>query len=154
MERTPLIRTDFSDEAAWGAVRAQLREPPVELREAFGKMGPRGERMLEALLEGGPPLEFVEDRQFADVQADELLDRFAGARAHGFLFIADQTTMARQHHPALVVDLRKVRGRSFRAAAAQVWAIQSNLSLANMDWEDFSGNLEAGVFRGFPKPPR
>jgi hypothetical protein len=39
MDRTRFIRTDFSDKLAWNALRAELRELPVELREAYGKNG-------------------------------------------------------------------------------------------------------------------
>jgi hypothetical protein len=118
----------------------------------MAKMGSRGEQMVNAMLEAGPPLDFVEDPKFADLAINDLLDCYSGASAVGFLFVADRTTMSEPDHPVLVVDLRKKRGRSFRAAAAQIWSIQNNLSLANMDWEDFANNLDAGVFRGFARP--
>jgi hypothetical protein len=50
----------------------------------------------------------------------------------------------------LVVDLYSDRGRKFRAVPSQVNGIQSNLSIANMDWEEFADNVdEDGIFRGF-----
>ena len=58
--------------------------------------------------------------------------------------------MAEPDHPLLVLDTRIEPGRSFRALPSQVQSIENNLSIANMDWEDFAGAVDAdGVFRGF-----
>jgi hypothetical protein len=33
---------------------------------------------------------------------------------------------------------------------SEIWAVENNLSLGNMDFEDFAGAVDAnGVFRGF-----
>lgn len=41
-------------------------------------------------------------------------------------------------------------GRTFRALPSEVNGIESNLSIANMDWEDFAESVDDdGVFRGF-----
>jgi hypothetical protein len=54
-------------------------------------------------------------------------------------------------HPLLVVDLLKERGR--RAVASQVPSIDNNLSISNMDFEEFAELVDdAGVFRGIPGP--
>jgi hypothetical protein len=49
----------------------------------------------------------------------------------------------------LVVDLfGEGRGRTFRVIPAAIWAVQNNLVIGNMDWEDFSDSLDPdGVFR-------
>ncbi len=66
------------------------------------------------------------------------------------MFIADQTTISQPDHPVLVVDLMLEPGRTFRTIPFQVFTIDSNLSIANMDWEDFAVQLDGdGVFRGF-----
>jgi hypothetical protein len=52
----------------------------------------------------------------------------------------------------LVVNLFVPRGRSFRVVPAQLWSVQANLSLANMDWEEFADAVDDdGVFRGFER---
>jgi hypothetical protein len=53
--------------------------------------------------------------------------------------------------PLLVVDLYVERGRQFRAVAAQIAPIDNNLSIANMDFEEFAELVDdLGVFRGIP----
>jgi hypothetical protein len=43
--------------------------------------------------------------------------------------------------------------RDFRTVPAQVHAIEANLSIANMDFDELAGGVdESGVFRGFPPP--
>jgi len=43
-------------------------------------------------------------------------------------------------------------GREFRAVPSQIQAIENNLSIANMDFEEFAESAdESGVFRGFPE---
>ncbi|MEO6701722.1 MAG: hypothetical protein ABI140_02000 [Jatrophihabitantaceae bacterium] len=38
----------------------------------------------------------------------------------------------------------------FRVTAAELWSVENNLNLANMDWDDFAGAADSdGVFRGF-----
>ena len=67
------------------------------------------------------------------------------------LFIADSTTVNSPDHPVLVVDLRGDMGkRPFRCVPSELWGVDNNLNIANMDWEDFAGAVdEGGVFRGF-----
>jgi hypothetical protein len=41
-------------------------------------------------------------------------------------------------------------GQTFRVVPTAVWAVENNLSLANLGWEDFVRHLDGdGVFRGF-----
>jgi len=43
--------------------------------------------------------------------------------------------------------------RAWRAAeeAHELWSVDNNLNLANVDWDEFADNVDrAGVFRGFP----
>lgn len=91
---TPLIRTDFSDEAAWLALQ----------QEAGGPHGPDG---------WSTDVEAVSDRAFADYAAEKVL----------------QLLPADKHAIALVAD-------------------DVNLSLANMDWQDFADEVDSdGVLR-------
>ncbi|WP_435828452.1 DUF6924 domain-containing protein, partial [Nocardia testacea] len=43
-----------------------------------------------------------------------------------------------------------VRGRTVRILPSQMWGIENNLSIANMDFQDFADAADPdGVFRGF-----
>lgn len=65
------------------------------------------------------------------------------------LFVADGMALTSPDHPILVVDL--VANRSpFRSIPSELWAVDNNLNIANMDWEEFADRLDGnGVFRGF-----
>ena len=82
-----------------------------------------------------------------------IANSFAGIdHNHSFLFIADRLTLTHPEFPILVVDLYASRGREFRALPTQVQAIQNNLSIANMDFEEFANAVDKdGIFRGFSR---
>jgi hypothetical protein len=43
-------------------------------------------------------------------------------------------------------------GREFRTIPSKIQGIENNLSIANMDFEEFANTVdERGVFRGFPR---
>jgi hypothetical protein len=68
------------------------------------------------------------------------------------LFVADSTTLTRPDHPVLVVDLLDDDRRPFRCIPPELWGIDNNLNIANMDWAEFADAVdENGVFRGFPR---
>jgi hypothetical protein len=74
------------------------------------------------------------------------------ANDHGaaVLFIADAATMMLPDHPILVVDLLEDGGGPpFRCIPPELWAVENNLNIANMGWNDFTDALdEDGVYRG------
>jgi len=57
--------------------------------------------------------------------------------------------------PIQVVNLYDYRagprsGDTFRVIPSEMWSVQNNLSLANMDWAEFADSTdEDGIFRGF-----
>jgi hypothetical protein len=69
------------------------------------------------------------------------------------LFVADSVAFTLPDHPVLVVDLLDDR-QPFRCILSELWGVENNLNLANLDWEDFAGAAdEGGVFRGFGSQP-
>ena len=80
---------------------------------------------------------------------DTLLALLPSDHDAAILCVVDQRASSEADHPILVVDLVGERGRNFRCAAAALWGVENNLSIANMDWEDFADNVDAdGVHRG------
>lgn len=73
------------------------------------------------------------------------------------MLIADATTLGSADHPILIVELKDFRGEwlePFRCIPAELWSVENNLNLSNMDWEDFAGFTdERRVFRGFGPCP-
>src|ERR1700722_8537519 len=150
VDETLLVRTDFSDEAAWQAVCAGIRALDPEMRKALDLYASVDEAMATALAAHGPPLpHFVDDRAYQGATTEQLLKLAGDASPHVLMFIADETTNSQPDHPVLVVDLMVERGRTFRTVPSQVFGIDSNLSIANCDWEDFAELVDDdGVFRG------
>ena len=67
-----------------------------------------------------------------------------------FVFVVDREAVSNPEFPILVVDLHHQRGRGFRAIPSTIPSIECNLSLANMNFFEFSNAVDAdGVFRGF-----
>jgi hypothetical protein len=124
--KTPLIRTDFSDDAVWAKLTAAISQPSEEGFLAN--------------------VEAVDERDF-DAADPERLGKLA--TNHAILFVADQVTMTHREHPLLCVDVASPV-RRFRLVPSELWSAENNLSLANLDFEDFTGAVGGdGVFRGF-----
>lgn len=155
-EETLLIRTDFSSEVAWKTVCSESRMMDADVRRVLERSDEynraAGRPTGLPIEELGTPLHILDDQDYADATREQILSSLPPNynSVHGFLFIADNECMKHPDHPLLVVDTYHERGRTFRAIPCQIFGIQSNLSLANMDWEEFSENVdEGGVFRGF-----
>jgi hypothetical protein len=144
-----LVRTDFTDDAAWDQVR----------EAATREYGPDGFRAN---------IEPVSDPQWAGatweaIKAAAPVDNVTGPCV---LFIADSITFTSPEHPILVVDLDdkflsvtkfpEIANRTpFRCIPAALWEVENNLSIANLSWEEFAGDLSDGdVYRGLELPPR
>lgn len=81
-----------------------------------------------------------------------------GRRRACVLFIADSITFASPEHPILVVDLDDkilsvaefpdIADRApFRCIPSEFWGVENNLSISNMDWDDFASEVgDDGVF--------
>ena len=126
---TPLIRTDFSDDRAWQVLAEAAAAPNAD-----------GFRARLAL---------VEDRRFEGATPEQLAAAAAGT-GHACLIVADAVAIGHAEHPLLCIETAPAR-RTFRAIAAELWGVENNLSLANMDFEAFAEAAGAdGIYRGFP----
>ena len=124
-----VLRTSFSDDGAWNAVCAAIRQP-VDGFFAY--------------------VDFVDDAAFDGVSVQELVE-FGRHDSRSFIIVADHTTMTSNDHTLLVVDLLEESGRTFRATPAQIQTIENNLSIANVDFREFAeASGPDGVFRGYP----
>ena len=130
-ESALIVRTDFSDQAAWESLMAAVREP--------------GEPFIFNM-------EFLDKRENNAANVEQILKAVPEDYPHSFIVIADTVAISEPDHPLLVLDLLEERGRQFRALAAQVPSIENNLSIGNMGFEEFADSVdESGVFRGFPE---
>jgi hypothetical protein len=126
---TLVVRTDFTDDGAFLEVC----------------------RLIEASdCEGyTPTLLRVEDPAYDGATVVQLL----GSPGLDYAFVVDSRAIADPEHAVLVVDLDSEfgqPGRTFRTIPAEVSAIDANLGISNMDFEEFAESVGVdGVFRGF-----
>lgn len=127
-----VLRTDFSDDAIWR-----------EICKASSAPSP-GDGFLANLT-------FVDDRAFEAVAVAELLSAAAASRQYRtFMFVVDNVTIRDAVHSVLVIDLADQPGRTFRVIPSEMWSVENNLSLANLDFDDFASAVDAdGIYRGF-----
>ncbi|MFE2073001.1 DUF6924 domain-containing protein [Streptomyces misionensis] len=147
-----IIRTDFTDEAAWREVTAEL-----ERSSHYDGDPADSYDVVDA-----PELDGADtDAILAAISAhEELWDQLS------VVFVADSTTMRADHHALLAVTTMTREdfdtdedyeatvefGREFRTVPSGVHSIHANLELANMDFEAFSSRAHddsEGVFRSF-----
>jgi hypothetical protein len=133
-ENALVLRTDFSDDAAWQRVCAAIGEPVGDFR-AY--------------------VEFLSDPDFEGVTADQLVSVHSADYPHVFAFLIDRITLNKPEHPILVVDLLERPGRTFRVVPSQSWVVENNLSIANADFSDLAAAADPdGILRGFPDDPK
>jgi len=127
-----LVRTDFTSDTAWQHLSDEAQQ---ENEDGF--------------------------RAYIETVSDPAFD---GADSHGIqaavpvsdsgasvLFIADSVALGSAQHPILVVALGGSSSKPpFRTLPSELWAIENNLNIANMDWQEFAAAVDQdGVFRGF-----
>ena len=128
-DNTPLVRTDYSNEARWEEFLEAVSEPTVDGFRAHVTV------VNHPALDGMPP--------------DEIQRLPAAGERPMLALVADARALAEDGFPILVIDSFGDGRPAFRVVARCLWAVENNLSLANMDWDEFSGNVDGdGVFRG------
>ena len=99
---------------------------------------------------GSLSVETLDDKQFSGMNLAQLLEAVPADYPHTHLFVFDDRSAAEEECSLTVLDLHYQNGRTFRTVPEEVESIDNNLSISNMDWEDFTTRCdEEGVFRGF-----
>ena len=128
--RALLLRTDFVDDQAWVRLCCAIQEPS---KEGFVA-----------------DLEFVNNTTYEGLTVEEIVKTAANEEARAYVCVADHVTLTDVEQPILVVDCYGRPGQTFRVIPSAVWSVENNLSIANMDFQDFVGICDdEGVFRGF-----
>jgi len=124
-----VLRVDFSDDTAWDSICKAIRKPIGEF-QAY--------------------VDFVSNPAFSGMSVQELLALQSKSSYRSFMFVVDQIALTNPDHPILVLDMLREPGRTFRVIPSEMWGVENNLSLANMDFAEFADHTEPdGVFRGF-----
>ncbi|WP_324785868.1 DUF6924 domain-containing protein [Streptomyces sp. H51] len=131
-----IIRTDYDDEAAWRAVVAEVSRP----------WGSDGDYEADVHL--------VDDPAWAGATPEAVLIALRPDDELVVVFVADSATMQSAHHALLALDLAHEDEdldpmyyqelidsppvREFRTTPAAVHDVHGNLSIGNMDFEEFA----------------
>ncbi|MFB6613907.1 hypothetical protein ACFCV9_06785 [Streptomyces sp. NPDC056367] len=147
-----IVRTDHADEAAWRAVAEDLGRP-------WGRDG-----------DFEPVIHLLDDPAWAGATPDQVLAAVGRDEELSVVFVADRTTMTSPHRALLALrvgadeedeDLDPEYYRDlvdappaceFRTVPAGVHDVHANLSIANMDFQEYAeaaAEDPEGVFRGF-----
>ncbi len=126
-----VLRTDFSNEKEWEKICTEILTPNPK----FGFL---------------PFVTFSNDTIFQDFSFENLFLETKTQYNHAFIFFIDKKTISDPEHPILCVGMKHNKGLKFRVIPSEMWGVENNLSIANMDFEDFSNSVDKdGVFRGF-----
>lgn len=125
-----VVRTTFSDEERWeDALSVVLTENEdgfrayVEVVDDSAWDGASWKQVRQAALEANDPV--------------------------SVLFIVDRAALE-PGYPIQVIDLDDDARQPFRCIARELWGVENNLNISNMDWEEFAESTDHdGVFRGF-----
>jgi hypothetical protein len=129
-DATPVIRTDFTDQDSWVKIKRD-----IAARYFMGFSA---------------NVRFIDEKQYSGLTGQELLQRVPGLKDYGCVFVADETAMTSSENHLLALDPTSPTGKTFRVILSEAWAVENNLSIANMDYSEFADAADPdGVFRGF-----
>lgn len=123
---THLVRTDFSDDAAWDALVAAVRTPTPE--GWIANVDPISDRTFDAAS----------------------IEQVVAATPPGLplVTLADSIALTTPTYPVLLVYLAEPGLARLRAEATSLWAPVNNLQLGNVSWSELVEQLDAaGVWR-------
>lgn len=123
-EDVPLVRTDFSDDAAWDDVvrRVTHQYEWEEPEPLWANVNP------------------VDDKKYEGLTAETLARLVPDGADYSFFVMADAEAMTSPRRPLLVVSVDEdSEGETLRALPAAIVEMEINVNLlANVDWDDFS----------------
>ena len=129
-----LIRIDFNNNSEWDQLREIVDAPDSQ----YG---------FKAYVE------FVNDSTYKELSHGRILDKLGDNYDFDFYFLADEKTFETSDFHILCVGIpspNNIKGGTFRIKASELWIAENNLSISNMDFDDFTHNLdENGVYEGF-----
>jgi hypothetical protein len=123
-ESSPIVKTGAGTDDAWSALVQTLSTPNDEGFTA--------------------QLQPMQDRKYVGLSPAEIADLKDPVDPAPVIFVADDEALS-ELESVLVVAGEYI----FRCVLGQVWSVENNLRLMNMDVSDFFGVTRNGVFEGF-----
>ena len=128
-----ILRTDFSNEAVW-----------KDLRRILERVTEEGYRSYAYI---------VDNPEYANIAEKSVRGILPGNYLNPFVIIVDRMTIDHPDHPVLFFyfgeHLEEGSPQALRVVASEAYSIEANLSIANVDFEEFVAAAdEDGIFRG------
>lgn len=93
---------------------------------------------------------FLENSELAGIEPSDFANFEKGDYRFDFAFLIDNQTISDEENTIVCVDLDENSGMSFRVVPSEIWAVENNLTISNMYFEDFKESCGPdNVFRGF-----
>jgi hypothetical protein len=122
-----LLRTDYADEIKWKLLIGAIRDV-----NAFQSR-----------------VEIIIHDKLASATPEELIPLVRDRTNYTHIFVADSLSMNHPEKPILVVDVFAAPGRSFRVIASKLLDVHDNLSVANLDFDDYLEIVDKeNIYRG------
>lgn len=152
-DRTPLLRADYTDDAAWlRIVDAMARSEAADLEMEVGTF----DHFFVP----------VESNDLDGLSVESLINEWDRERGvAGFVLIADSEAIRQSNSgepmtvlyvdltvtEALAEEFGDVYGRAFRCVVTEIASINVNLDLGNMDFSEYADHADEhhGVYSGF-----
>jgi hypothetical protein len=126
-----LIRTDFSNDAAWAALCIAVQAP--EPNDGFCAN-----------------FVCIDDPVIGLRSPEDTAAQVYAELHHCAVYFADALALREPDHPILCVSCGESPVSTFRVVADHIWGPENNLRLSNMDFSEFARAVGPnGVFRGF-----
>jgi hypothetical protein len=126
-----IIRSDFSNEVIWKKVCDEIKKPAK-------KYGPVAY------------VQRISNKKYDRITKEKLLANLPSNYLETFVFVFDSVSVNNQEHPLLCVELFEKKYRSFYIKPSDLWIAENNLSIANMDFEEFLESVDSSnIFKGF-----
>lgn len=121
--KNPLVvRTYFNNDKDWNILSKRLTDSYEMGFKAF--------------------IEFLNDKQFENATVEYIVKKSKPNYKQSFIFVADSLTFSNQENTVLCIDLFDEIGKSFRVIPSELWTVENNLSIANMDFYEFYDNCD------------
>lgn len=126
-----LVRTSFGQDQAWHEIVERVLHPQHFV----------------------PGIQPVNGEAFAGAEIRDILPLLPDRCA--VVFVADEESMLDPRRPLLAVSNRSDSDPPLRVTASAACEMENNLSVVNLDWEDFyaGARRSGGVFDGFVTSP-
>jgi len=128
---TLVLQTDFSNEKIWKSICKLIEAPQTEDQFTAN-------------------VEFHSNKEYENIELKKILSLLPDEYEHSILFVVDSQSITDPDHSILCIDLVDEPGNYFRVIPSEMWSVENNLSLGNMDFTDFADSVDKeNIFRGF-----